>query len=211
MDMTIAVVDDDDDIRQSLGSLFRSVGVTVELFSCAHELLASCDIDRMGCLILDVRMPWMSGLMLQDELVARGIDVPIIFLSGHADLPTVVSAMKNGAYDFFLKPFSNQALVDAVQRALEQARKRHARNARAAEIRARYAQLTAREREILEYLGSRRSAKVIAHEMRLQRKTVDTHLAAIRRKMRAACNAELMLMLQDHPLEPVAPSAYVSV
>jgi len=207
MEMVVCVVDDDEEVRQCLDHLLRSVGLTVRLFSCAHEFLASGDVGPIGCLILDVRMPWMSGLMLQDELIARKVDVPIIFLTGHADLPMVVNTMKKGACDFFLKPFNNQALLDAVQQAVDRARKTQTRKTQSAEIAARHANLTTKEREILRHIRSSRPAKVIAHEMGLSRKTIDTHLAAIRRKMHAESTGELMLMLQNHLPDPIARSA----
>lgn len=202
MEMTVCVVDDHEEIRESLDALLSSVGLTVRLYSSAYECLSSCDFAQVGCLILDVRMPGMSGLMLQDELIARKIEVPVIFMSAHADLPLAVGAMKKGASDFFLKPFSTQSLLDSVHQAMECARRSRARAAKLAEYEARRAQLTVREREILECLRSGQSAKVIAHEMGLNRKTVDTHMAAIRRKMQAESTGELMLMLQDHPFEP---------
>lgn len=196
MEMAVCVIDDEEDIRQSLGYLLCSVGLTVRLFSCAHDFLESCDPSGIGCLLIDVRMPRMSGLMLQDELIARGIDAPVIFLSGHADLPVVVTAMKKGAFDFFLKPFSEQMLLDVVDRALNLALQTRTRKARDAELQTHLALLTSKERQILERLRSNHPAKTIAHEMGLSRKTIDTHVATIRRKMRAESTAELFLILQ---------------
>jgi len=207
MEMMVCVVDDDDTVRRCLDDLLRSVGLTARLFAGAEEFLASCDLGRVGCLLLDVRMPGMSGLMLQDQLIAHKIDVPIIFLSGHADLAAAVTAMKKGARDFFLKPFSNQALLDGVHQALERARRTQLRRAREAEVRGRLALLTPKETEILERIRSSQSAKVVAHDMGLSRKTIDTHLAAIRRKMRAESTAELMLLLQDHLPQPLTRPA----
>ncbi|MEN6337138.1 MAG: response regulator [Phycisphaerales bacterium] len=193
------MIDDEDEIRQSLEYLLCSVGLKVKTFSCAQDFLESCDPSEIGCLLIDVRMPRMSGLMLQDELIARKIDAPIIFLSGHADLPVVVTAMKKGAFDFFLKPFSEQMLLDAIDQALDLAHKTRTRKARDEELQTHLALLTSKERQILERLRINHPAKAIAHEMGLSRKTVDTHVATIRRKMRAESTTELFLMLQDAP------------
>jgi len=197
MRMPVCVVDDDEEIRECLESLLLSVGFAVKTFSLAGEFLAFCETFRPGCLLLDVRMPVMGGLLLQDELIARGIEVPIIFLSGHADVPTVITAMKKGACDFLLKPFSEQRVVDAVCLALDRSARLQQDTTRRAQIRTRFGLLSSRERDILERLKDGQSPKQIALERRLSRKTVDAHLARIRAKMEVESTAELRILAQN--------------
>ena len=191
---TVFVVDDDPAMRDSLCWLLQSVDLHVETYPSADAFLAAYDAARPGCLVLDVRMPGMSGLNLQDELRARDIRLPIIMLSGHAEVPTAVRALKAGAIDFMEKPFSDELLLDRIRQAIDLDREQRDAGARRAAVAERYALLTPREREVMELVTAGKANKVIAAELGLSPKTVEVHRAAVMDKMRADSVADLVRM-----------------
>jgi len=191
---TVFVVDDDPAMRDSLCWLLQSVDLHVETYPSADAFLAAYDAGRPGCLVLDVRMPGMSGLNLQDELRTRHIRLPIIMLSGHAEVPTAVRALKAGAIDFMEKPFSDELLLDRIRQAIDLDREQRDAEAQRAAVAERYALLTPREREVMELVTAGKANKVIAAELGLSPKTVEVHRAAVMDKMRADSVADLVRM-----------------
>src|SRR5215831_15832690 len=188
---TVYVVDDDPAMRSSLRWLIESVGLTVRTCASAQDFLRTYEGDP-GCLVLDMRMPGMSGLDLQAELAARKIHIPILIITGYAEVPLAVRAMKGGAFDFIEKPFSDQALLDRIRAAValdEEAR--HHRVARQ-EVASRLRLLTARERDVLSRVVTGKSNKVIAAELRLSTKTVEVHRAHVMEKLKADSLADLI-------------------
>jgi FixJ family two-component response regulator len=190
----VFVVDDDPSMRRSLESLLRSVGLEVRLFSSAPEFMRSVRDDGPGCLVLDVRLPGMSGLAFQQELVKAGIALPIIFVTGHGDVSMSVRAMKAGAVEFLTKPFDDQALLDAVHSAIERDRSRRREHAGIAALLARYEALTQRERQVMEHVVAGRANKRIADELALSVVTVKVHRGQVMRKMQAKSVADLVRM-----------------
>ena len=182
-DPTVFVVDDDPAMRQSLRWLLQSVGLAVETYPTAETFLAAVDGARPGCLVLDVRMPGMSGLHLQEELKHRGIMLPIIVVTGYAEVPTAVRALKTGAIDFIEKPFSDQLLVESVRHALALDQQARATEAERAQITTRLALLSTREREVMERVTEGKPNKVIATELGIGEKTVEVHRANVMRKL----------------------------
>jgi two-component system response regulator DctR len=197
---TVFIVDDDDAARNGIRALMESTRLKVKTFASAEGFLESYEPDAIGCLVLDVRMPRMSGLMLQDEMNRRGAGLPIIFITGHADVSSAVSALKNGACDFIEKPVRGQLLLDKVQSAIENQRKVRQRKSLMEQIQARRAFLTTRESEILDRVKVGRSAKSMALEFGLSRKTIDAHLTNIREKMGVESTAELIRLLYESGL-----------
>jgi len=199
----VFVIDDDAPMREALGNLFRSVGLQVEVFGSASEFLQSKLPDVPGCLILDIRLPRLSGLDFQAELVKAGIHIPIIFMTGHGDIPMSVRAMKAGAIDFLTKPFRDQDMLDAVTTAIE--RDRGSRNeARIlSDLHALFATLTPREREVMALVTAGLMNKQIAAEIGIAEITVKIHRGHIMRKMAAKSLADLVRMAQalglQHP------------
>ncbi len=191
---TVHVVDDDYDVRESLTMLLRSLGLCAAAYGSAAEFLEAADPDLEGCLVVDVRMPGMSGLELQAELARRGMPLPAIVITGHADVPTAVAAMKGGAVDFLQKPFSDQALLDRVHEALRRGAEWRARRALAGDLGTRLARLTSREREVLERVAAGKPNKIIARELNLSTRTVEIHRARVMEKMRARSLADLVRM-----------------
>ena len=189
---TVFVVDDDPAMRESLRWLLQSVGLAVETHAGAAAFLSSYDPSRSGCLVLDMRMPGMSGLNLQDELIARRITLPIIIITGYAEVPTAVRALKRGAVDFIEKPFSDELLLDRIRQAIETDRQTRDAEAQRAEVTVRFAQLTPREREVMELVIAGKANKVIAAELGLSPKTVEVHRANVMRKMAVDSVAELV-------------------
>ena len=194
---TVFVVDDDDGVRNSLRLLLKSAGLAPCVLGSASEFLDSYDPGRPGCLVLDVRMPGMSGLELQQQLNLRGAVIPVIFITGHGDIPMAVEAMQHGAFDFLQKPFSDSDLLDRIQRALERdARNRaaldeHARN------RERLESLTPREREVLMLMARGKSNKIMAAELGVSQRTIEIHRARVMEKSGAASLAQLVRMVMD--------------
>jgi FixJ family two-component response regulator len=190
----VFVVDDDPSVREALKSLFESVGLHVEAFGSAAAFLDSRRPDVASCLVLDVRLPGLSGLEFQNELTHSGIHLPIIFITGHGDIPMSVRAMKAGAVEFLTKPFRDQDLLDAVRVALERDRIRREDEKSVAALTANFALLTAREKEVLGFVTAGLLNKQIAAEMGLSEITVKVHRGNIMRKMQARSLAELVRM-----------------
>jgi FixJ family two-component response regulator len=190
----VFVVDDDASMRRSLESLLRSVGHEVRLFASAPEFMQSVRGDSPGCIVLDVRLPGMSGLAFQQELTKAGVPLPVIFITGHGDVPMTVRAMKAGAVEFLTKPFDDQVLLDAVHAALERDRARRRDDVGFAALRARYEGLTERERQVMGYVAAGEMNKRIAAELGLSVVTVKVHRGQVMRKMQAKSVAELVRM-----------------
>jgi FixJ family two-component response regulator len=190
----VFVIDDDPSMRRSLEGLLRSVGHEVRLFSSAPEFLQAVRSDAPGCLVLDVRLPGMSGLAFQQELTKAGFALPIIFVTGHGDVPMTVRAMKAGAIEFLTKPFDDQVLLDAVHAALERDRARRRDDASQAALRTHYSELTDRERQVMGHVVAGWVNKRIAAELGLSVVTVKVHRGQVMRKMQAKSVAELVRM-----------------
>jgi FixJ family two-component response regulator len=188
----IVVIDDDASMRKALDNLLKSVGFEVELFASPQEFLQSGRPDRPGCIVLDVRFPGRSGLDMQRDLGEANARLPIIFITGYGDIPMSVRAMKAGAVEFLTKPFRDQDLLDAVGTALEEDRARRAGDMRLAELRGRFAMLTARERQVLSLVVAGRLNKQIAGELGVSEMTVKMHRRQVMRKMQAAGVAQLV-------------------
>jgi FixJ family two-component response regulator len=194
---TVFIIDDDVSVRESLTELMRSISLPVRAFASAQEFLTSYVPDLCGCMLLDVRMSGMSGLRLQEELGRQGSDLPIIFVTGHGDVPTAVQAMQKGAFDFLEKPIRGQVIIETVQRAFERCNCRQRTRAKVADVDARLAFLTRRETDILSRLKSGQRVKQISHECGLSRKTIDAHLTGIREKLGVETTAQMLLLLQE--------------
>jgi FixJ family two-component response regulator len=192
----VFVVDDDGSMRTALSSLFRSVGLRVELFGSAPEFLQSKLADVPSCLVLDIRLPGPSGLDFQAELAKANIHIPIIFMTGHGDIPMTVRAMKAGAVDFLTKPFRDQDMLDAVSTAIERDRKRREDEKVLADLRALFESLTAREQEVLALVAAGLMNKQIAAEIGLAEITVKIHRGHVMRKMGARTLADLVRMAE---------------
>jgi len=192
---TVFVVDDDDAVRTSLRLLLKSVGLPVETFGAAPEFLESFDADRAGCMVLDIRMPGMSGIELQQRLNEMQAIMPIVFITGHGDVPMAVEAMQHGAVDFIQKPFRDQEFDRSYHQALEKDRDNRAGLKQRDAIRRRMQQLTPREREVLELVTKGKANKVIAGDLNVSQRTVEIHRARVMEKMEACSLAHLVRMV----------------
>jgi FixJ family two-component response regulator len=190
----VFVIDDDPSMRAALEDLVGSVGLQVRAFTSPQDFLQNPLPDVPGCLVLDVRLPGMSGLTFQKELARLGVAFPIIFITGHGDIPMSVRAMKAGAIEFLTKPFHDQDLLDAIHTAIERDRERRRKAVVVAELRERYATLTERERQIMTIVVVGRANKQIAAELNLSEMTVKVHRGQVMRKMHAGSLAELVRM-----------------
>jgi FixJ family two-component response regulator len=190
----VYIVDDDADVRESLQELLESVGLHSRAFGTAQEFLGSMRVDAPSCLILDVRLPGISGLDLQHELKKAKISIPIIFLTAHADVPMSVEAMKSGALEFLTKPFREQELLDAVHRSISRDRKNREKNREIAEIRQLYSALSVREGEVMNLVVSGMLNKQIAAELGASEATVKMHRSQVMKKMQARSLPDLVRM-----------------
>jgi RNA polymerase sigma factor (sigma-70 family) len=193
-DSTVFVVDDDALVRRSVERLILSVGLRVKTFSTAQELLDCQRPEGPACIVLDVRMPGLSGLDLQEKLSTTGLDMPVIFVTGHGTVPMSVRAMKAGAVDFLQKPFDDQVLLDAIQRAIDQDRQTREERAELRELERRLDSLTPREREVFALVVKGLLNKQIAGELGTSEKTVKVHRARVMQKMKADSLADLVRM-----------------
>src|SRR5712672_1842699 len=199
---TIIIVDDDPEIREALGSLIRSVGLQTKALASVPEFLNEGRPDGPTCLVLDVRLPGQSGLDFQRELSAANIHVPIIFMTGHGDIPMTVQAMKGGAIEFLTKPFRDQDLLDAIQLGLARDRARREHEKAMATLKERFASLTSREREIMIEVARGRLNKQIAGDIGIAEPTVKVHRSRLMRKMKARSLPELSRMADRLTLVP---------
>jgi FixJ family two-component response regulator len=193
---TIFIVDDDPSIRLALENLISSIGQRVETYAAAQDFLRDCPRNPAGCLVLDVQMPGLSGLDLQSELNHAGIHLPIIFLTGHGDIPTTVRAMKAGAVEFLTKPVSDSELLAAINQALERDRLAQANRADVAELRQRYDQLTPKEREVMGLVVQGLLNKQIALKLNNSEITIKQHRGKVMQKMRAQSPVDLVHMAE---------------
>jgi FixJ family two-component response regulator len=193
-DPVVFIVDDDREVREGLDSLIRSVGLRVMMFPSASEFLKASLPDAPACLVLDVRMPGQSGLDLQIQLRSTGIHIPIIFITGHGDIPMTVRAMKQGALEFLTKPVRSQDLLDAIQKAITRDRKLRQKRTELKELRARFDALTPRETEVLNLVAAGLLNKQIADELGMSELTVKTHRAHVMEKTKADSLAHLVRM-----------------
>ena len=194
---TVHVVDDDDAVRSSLRLLLKSAGLQTIAHASAQEFLAAWDGDQPGCLVLDVRMPGMSGIELQAELNQRGAIIPVIFISGHGDIPMAVEAIQHGAFDFLQKPFRDQDLIDRVQRALASDAEHRQLLQQRETLRQRLESLTPREQEVLELVTQGKANKVMAGDLGVSQRTVEIHRARVMEKMGAQSLAQLVRMVLE--------------
>jgi FixJ family two-component response regulator len=192
----VFVIDDDAAMRETLSSLFRSIGLRVELFGSAREFAEFKMPDVASCLVLDIRLPGVSGLEFQAELAANDIRIPIIFMTGHGDIPMSVKAMKAGAIDFLTKPFREQDILDAVMRSLERDQERRASEKGVVELRSRFASLTSREQEVIALVVEGLMNKQIAAKLGVSKITVKVHRGHMMQKMKARSVIELVAMAQ---------------
>ena len=191
---TVFIVDDDPAIRIAMQALMDSVDIEHEILASGDEFLENVADGRAGCLVLDIRMPGLGGLELQEELIRRGNTLPIIFITGHGDVPMAVDAMQKGAVDFIQKPFRDQELLDRIREALKTDQERREEQQEYAEVAVRLARLTNREHEVFELVVTGKPNKVIAYELGVSQRTVEIHRARVMEKMQAKSLADLVRM-----------------
>lgn len=188
----VYVVDDDEAMRDSIGCLLESVHLPLKMFSAARDFLEFCNLRQMGCALLDIRMPGMSGIELLEQLKARGIRMPVIIITGHGDVPLAVRALKLGAFDFVQKPFNAQDLLDRVHAALRLGQQTSLKNRKLDSLRSNFDALTKREREVMELVVTGNPTKVIGTVLGISAKTVDIHRSNIMKKLNVRTVAELV-------------------
>ena len=193
----VMVVDDDAGVRNAMRSLLKSVGLESILFGSAQEFLDGYKPSQPGCLLLDIRMPGMSGLELQQQLNLRGAVIPVIFMTGHGDIPMAVEAMQHGAFDFLQKPFRDQDLLDRIQKAISKDGELRKSLGQHTRTRERLDSLTPREREVLDLLVKGKQNKAVAQELGVSPRTVEIHRARVMEKMEVTSIAELVRMMLD--------------
>jgi RNA polymerase sigma factor (sigma-70 family) len=201
----VYVVDDDVSMRSSLTRLIRSAGREVESFGSAQEFLETEHVDRPACVVLDIRMPGLSGLDLQDKMAEVGLDMPIVFITGHGNIPASVRAMKAGAVDFLEKPFEEETLLDAIKRALDRSRQSRQKRSEKETIEDRVKRLTSREYEVFTLVITGMLNKQIAGELGVSEKTVKVHRARVMRKMRVVSVAELVRLAEKVGITSASP------
>jgi two-component system response regulator FixJ len=205
IESTVVVVDDDEAVRDSLSVLLEADGWRVKTFPSGDALLATLDASEVSCLVVDVRMPGIDGLELQKRLRERGIDAPVVIVTGHGDIPLAVMAIKNGAFDFIEKPFDNTVILDCVRRAVHERRGAVAQKQHIAETTARIERLTPREREVLELLVTGYANKQIAHQLSISARTVEIHRARVMEKMDARNLSHLVRLALAAGVVPKSP------
>ncbi len=193
-DQTVFIVDDEPDVRASLSMLIKSVGLKPEIYESPQEYLDTYDPDRSGCLVLDMRMPGMSGLHLQEKLASMGLHPPIIMISGHGQIPNAVQALKGGAIDFLQKPIDDQLLLDRIQQALKLDTENRKKHDIGNELQSRYATLTPRERQVMGGVIAGKLNKIIAGELNVSTRTIEIHRANLMEKMQAKSLSALVKM-----------------
>jgi FixJ family two-component response regulator len=196
-DALIAIVDDDPSAREGLSSLIRSAGLRVEAFASAQEFLVRTGSDLPSCLVLDLQLPGLSGLDLQKRMSEVGLEIPIVFLTGHGDIPASVQAMKAGAVEFLTKPFDDEKLLQAIQEAVERDRRSRQQRKEKSDLRERYESLTAREQEVLQQVVAGLLNKQIAAALKITEFTVKIHRGRVMRKMHAGSLADLVRMAEN--------------
>jgi FixJ family two-component response regulator len=203
----VFLVDDDASVRRALTRLLKTAGLDVQSFSSADALLPAIAAERPSCVVADLRMPGLNGLDLQEELARRGLDLPLLFISGHADVSSSVRAMKGGAVDFLEKPLSGDTLIEAVARALQRDREKQAERQEMAVLRSHYARLTPREKQVFALVASGLLNKQVGYELNATEKTIKVHRARVMEKMEARSLADLVRMasrLGETAPKPVA-------
>jgi FixJ family two-component response regulator len=192
----VHVVDDDDAVRDSLSLLLRTVGLCAKTYASADDFLAAFAPDEAGCLVADIRMPGLSGLELQQELIERHAEIPTIFITGHGDVPMAVHAMKAGAVDFIQKPFRDQDLLDRIHQALQIARRSHDERLETTSVQRKFDTLTPRENEVMEKVVAGCANKVIAIDLGVSQRTVELHRARVMQKMGVRSVADLVRLAE---------------